>query len=106
MPKVLRTPGTPGRWPNHVAPPEMKLAHPGHAGALVQGKRRRYVPDLVHLCLLRLGHPPPCVSGEGLQVAPGPLRVENSQGQGGLAGSGDPGDRRDLMQGNVNVDVL
>ena len=53
-----------------------------------------------------LGHPPSRVGGQGLQIAPGALGVQDAQGQRGLPGTGYPGDGDDLIEGNIHVDIF
>ena len=78
----------------------------GDARPLMQGQGRRDVKDLVHVRLCRLRHPPPRVGGQGVQIAPGALRVQDSEGQRGLAGPRHPGYSYDFIQRNIHVDVL
>ena len=77
-----------------------------HPRPLVQGQRRGHVEHLVHVRLGRLGHPPPGVGGKGLQIPPGALGVEHSQGQGGLSRAGHPRNPHNLVQGHVYVHVF
>ena len=46
------------------------------------------------------------VGREGLHVASLAFSVEGLEGEGGLAGSGGPGDNRELAQGDVEVEAL
>ena len=78
----------------------------GDARPLMQGQGRRDVKDLVHVRLCRLRHPPPRVGGQGVQIAPGALRVQDAEGQRGLAGPRHPGYSHDFVQRNVHIDVL
>ena len=56
-------------------------ADAGQAGPLVQSERGRHVQHLVHVGLCGLRHAPPGVGGEGLQIAPGALRIQHAEGQ-------------------------
>ena len=78
----------------------------GDAGPLVEGQGGGDIEHLVYLGLGGLGHPPSRVGGQGLQIAPGPLGVQNTQRQGGLPGTGYPGDGDDLIEGNIHVDIF
>ena len=53
-----------------------------------------------------LGHPPSRVGGQGLQIAPGPLGIQNTQRQGGLPGTGHAGNGDNLIEGNIHVDIF
>ena len=53
-----------------------------------------------------LGHPPSRVGGQGLQIAPGPLGVQDAQGQGRLPRTGYPGNGDNLIEGNIHVDIF
>ena len=50
-------------------------ADAGNAGPLAQRQGRRHIQDLVDLGLLSLGHTASCISGQGFQIAPGPLGI-------------------------------
>ena len=77
-----------------------------HAGTLMEGEGRRNMQHLIRLCPGRLGHPAPGIGGERLQIAPGPLRVQHAEGQGGFPRAGDAGDADDLPQGNIHINIL
>ena len=81
-------------------------ADAGHAGPLVQSERGRHVQHLVHVGLCGLRHAPPGVGGEGLEIAPGALRIQHAEGQRGLPGAGHPGDADDPVQRHVDVDIF
>jgi hypothetical protein len=59
-------------------------ADSGDAGPLVEGQGGGDIEYLVYLGLGGLGHPPSRVGGQGLQIAPGALGVQDAQGQRGL----------------------
>ena len=79
VPKVLRMPGTPGRW--------------------CKRQRRGHIQRLVHLRPGRLRHAAARVGGKRLQIAARAFRVQNAQRQRGLARAGYPGDAHDLVAG-------
>ena len=56
-------------------------ANARHAGPLVQRQRRRDVKHLIHAGLGGLGHPPPGVGGQGVQVAARALGIQHTQCQ-------------------------
>ena len=57
-------------------------ADTGNARALMKSKSGRHIEYVIHIRFCGLGHPPPCVCGEGVQVAPRPFGVEDAQGEG------------------------
>ena len=61
-------------------------ADPRQPGPLVEGQGCRDVLDAVQLGLGGLGHPPSGIGGQGLQVPPGALGIEDPQGQRRLSG--------------------
>ena len=77
-----------------------------YTGALVQGQSRRDIEHLVHLSPGSLGHPAAGVGGEGLQVAPGALSIEDTQCQGGFARTGDAGNADDLVEGDIHINIF
>ena len=81
-------------------------ADPGDSRALVEGKGSGDIQNVVHVSLRRLGHAPPCISGEGVQISPGAFRVEDTQGEGRFAGAGYTGDADDLPERDVHVNVF
>ena len=81
-------------------------ADPRHPRPLVEGQGGGDVAHRLHLRLGGLGHPPPGVGGQGLQVPPGPLGIHHPQGQGGLAGAGHPGNPHHLVKRDVHIQVL
>ena len=48
----------------------------------------------------------PCIGRKGLHVTPLALRIEDVEGQAGFSGTTHPGDDRELVVGNRDVDVL
>ena len=74
--------------------------------ALVQGKGGRDVENLVHLRFGRLGHPPSCVGREGVQIPTRALGVENAQGEGGFAGTGEPGNADNLIERYIHINIF
>ena len=81
-------------------------ADAGDPGPLVQGQGRGHIEHFLHLRPGGLGHAPPGIGGEGLQITPGTLGIEDAQGQGGFAAAGDPGDADELVEGDVHIDVF
>ena len=81
-------------------------ADAGDSRALVEGQSRRHVEHVVHISFGRLGHPAPCVGGEGVQIPPGSFRVEDTQGQGGFAGAGHAGDPHDFVQRDIYIYIF
>ena len=77
-----------------------------HAGPLVQGQRSRNVQHLVHARPGGLSHPAAGVGGQGIQVAPGALRIQHAQCQRGFAGAGHARNAHDLVQWDVHINVL
>ena len=73
---------------------------------LVQGQRRRHIQHLVHVGPGGLGHPPPGVGGQSVQVPPRPLGVQHPQRQAGLARPGHPRDAHDPVQRDIHVHVF
>ena len=67
------------------------------AGPLVQGQRSRNVQHLVHARPGGLRHPAAGVGGQGIQVAPGALRIQHAQCQRGFAGAGHARNAHDLV---------
>src|SRR5690606_32538357 len=81
-------------------------AHARHAGALAQGEGGGDVLDGVDGGARGVSHAAPRVGGQGLDVPAGALRVEDAEGEGGLAGTRHTRDGDELTQGDVDVDVL
>ena len=81
-------------------------ADAGDAGPLMESQSRGDIEHLVHLGFGCLGHAPSRIGGQGLQIAPGPLGIEDAQGQRGFPGTGYSGDGDDLVQGNIHVDIF
>ena len=81
-------------------------ADAGDAGALVEGQGGGNIKHLVYMGLRGLGHPPPGVGGQGLQIPPGTLGVQNAQGQRGFPGAGHSGNRHDLIQRDIHIDIF
>ena len=79
---------------------------PGDARPLVQGQGCRHIADVVHMGPRRLRHPPSGVGRQRLQIPARPLRVQNAQGQGGLARSRYARYGRDLIEWNIHIDVF
>jgi hypothetical protein len=75
-------------------------------GPLPQGEGGGDVLDRVHVGAGRLRHPAAGVGRQCLDVAAGTLRVEDAEGEGGLARTGHPGDAHQPVEGDVDVDVL
>ena len=77
-----------------------------HAGPLVEGQGRRDIQHLVHIRPGRLGHPAAGVGGQGLQIPPGALGIQNPKCQRGFSRAGYPGDADDLVQLNFYVNIF
>ena len=77
-----------------------------HAGPLVEGQGRRDIQHRIHIRPGRLGHPTAGVGGQGLQIPPGALGIQDPQRQRGFSGAGDPGDANDLVQRNFYVNIF
>ena len=80
-----------------LRPRAERAADSRHAGSLVKRQRGRDVQHLIHICPGRLRHPAARVGGQGLQIPPGALGIQNPQRQGGFSGAGDAGDAYDLI---------
>ena len=81
-------------------------ADAGNAGTLVEGQGGGNIKHLVYMGLRGLGHTPPGIGGQGLQIAPGTLGVQNAQGQRGFPGAGYSGDSNDLIQRYVHINIF
>ena len=79
-----------------------RAAHSGHAGALMQCKRRRDVAHLIDACLLCLCHAPPRIRRQRLEIAARTLGVEHAQCERGLSRAGDPRNTHNLMKRNID----
>ena len=77
-----------------------------NARALTERQRCRDIQHLVHLRFLCLRHPAPGIGGKRFEITPGPFRVQNAEGQGGLPGAGNTCDPHDLVQRDVHVDIF
>ena len=89
-----------------LRPRAERAADSRHAGPLVERQRGRDVQHLIHIRPGRLRHPAARVGGQGLQIPPGALGIQNPQRQGGFSGAGDPGDAHDLIEWNLYVNVF
>ena len=49
--------------------------------ALAQRKSRRHISDIIHICPLRLCHPPAGIGRQGFQIPAGPFRIERAKSQ-------------------------
>ena len=62
--------------------------------------------DALDVRLVHLLEKLPGIGGEAFDVTPLPLGIDGVEGQGTLAGTGDPGDHHQLVARNLDVDVL
>ena len=83
-----------------------RTADAGHSRSLAQRKRRRYVPDLLHIRPFRLRHPPARISGERFQISAGSLRMQHTKCKRGFSRAGDTGNRYDFMQRNIYIYIF
>ena len=86
VPKVLRMPGTPGRWCSASA-----------AGTYSTSSTERF---------RSLGHPAAGVGGQRLQIPAGAFGIQHPQRQRGFARPGHARNAHDLVQRDVHVDVF
>ena len=77
----------------------------GVPAALLERDGGRQPGDHFHLGVVPLLDEPPGVGRHGLEVAALRLGVDGAEGQGGLAGAGDAGERDDRVAGHVHVHV-
>jgi len=89
------------------------LGHGAHGGArrahrvlAVDGDGGRDPLDLVHLGAVHAVHELAGVGREGLDVAPLAFGVERVEGERRLARAAHPGDHRDAVQGDVEIEVF
>jgi hypothetical protein len=76
-------------------------------GALLVDRDGRREPlDVVDIGLLHLAEELAGVGGEALDVAALPFGEDGVEGEGALAGAGEPGQHDQLVAGDVDVDVL
>ena len=83
-----------------------RTADAGHSRSLAQRKRRRYVPNLLHIRPFRLRHPPARISGERFQISAGSLRMQHAKCKRGFSRAGDTGNRYDFMQRNIYIYIF
>ena len=76
------------------------------AGALLDGNRRRDAEDRIDVGARGRLHELPCVGVQGLEVAPLALVEEDVEGERRLARARDPGDHREAVARDLDVDVL
>ena len=77
----------------------------GCPAALLEGDGGRQPRDHFHLGVVALLDQPAGVGRHGLEVAALGLGVDGPEGQRGLAGAGNPGERDDRVAGHVHVHV-
>ena len=81
-------------------------ADAGHTGPLVQGQRRRDIEHLIHFRACGLGHAPPRIGGQGFQIAPRALGIQDPQRKRGFPGAGYTCDPNEFVERDVHVDVF
>lgn len=91
----------------------VKLGHRPHRGAgsfdrpvLIDGDGGRDPFDALDVGLVHAVEKLAGIGGKTLHVAPLALRVQDVEGEGGFSRAAHPGDQRESIQGNGEVDVL
>ena len=83
-----------------------RAADAGNSRPLAQRKRRRYIPDIIHIRPFRLRHSPARIGREGFQIPAGSLRIQRTKCKRRFSRTGDTCNRYNLVKRDIYIDIF